>query len=188
MKIIGLDISTNCTGWAVIEDGKLLKYGYIKTSTTKKRSNKYIKIDCVVDALKNVFEMHKIEHIYIEEILHKFKGGKSSARSISSLAKFNGSVSYKMHELFITPIHIDFKAARKHFAIRNPTRLEKKRKITVKNFVLDYVKNSEPNFKLEFNRNNNIKSELFDAVDAIVIAKYAWHLYHQKDRSALIAC
>ena len=92
MSILGLDISTSCTGWSIINpQGIIVDIGYIDLSKEKSIFKKAKKVK---DELFNIFETNKIEAVFIEENLQSFRSGFSSAATISTLAKFNGIVSF----------------------------------------------------------------------------------------------
>lgn len=65
MKIMGIDPSISCSGWVLIEDGKLKKYGTIRTSTDDNKRFLYIfnEFDKLIKKL-NPDEIH-VETPYI---------------------------------------------------------------------------------------------------------------------------
>jgi len=109
---------------------------------------------------------HPITHIYIEQPLHMFMRGKSSAKTLSTLMTFNGIVSWLVYELFeIEPEYIAATSARKHCGIKV------KRGEKAKEVVLKYLLDTEPAFHVEYTKFGNPKPESYDRADAIVVAK-----------------
>ena len=96
--ILGLDISTSCTGWCILNDsGTLVAMGSIKLAGSK---SVYDKTEMVKKSFSDIKEKHPISHIYVEENLQAYRPGFSSAKTILALAKFNGIVSYVANEIF----------------------------------------------------------------------------------------
>ena len=91
--ILGLDISTSCTGWCIIDsiDSRLLKMGHIELSREKKFLTK---AEIVKESLVCISREWDIKTIFIEENLQAFRPGFSSAKTLMTLARFNGIVSY----------------------------------------------------------------------------------------------
>ena len=115
--ILGLDISTSCTGCCILEEsGKLIDMGAIQLS---KKKCVYSKAIFTRSVLAEILKKHKIEKIYIEENLQSFRSGFSSAKTLSTLARFNGIVSFISFETFnLIPVHINVNAARKSLGIK----------------------------------------------------------------------
>ena len=115
--ILGLDVSTSCTGWSILDtSGNLVKMGSI--SLTKK-PGLYKKAEYVRDVLREIENKHKITYVYIEENLQSFRRGFSSAKTLSTLARFNGVVSMVSYDIFgIEPEHINVNFARKSLGIK----------------------------------------------------------------------
>jgi|TARA_E500000331_G_scaffold351816_1_gene399184 hypothetical protein len=116
MISLGLDISTSCTGWCILDhDNSILDIGYINTS---KEKSLFKKAEIVSNHLDTVDEKFKIDNIFIEENLQSFRSGFSSARTISTLAKFNGIVSFLCFDKFSKePIFLNVNSARKSLNI-----------------------------------------------------------------------
>ncbi len=69
-------------------------------------------------------------------------GGKSSAKTLSTLTRFNGIVSWLVYEMFeMEPKFIGSTSARKHAGIKVP------RGQKAKQVVLQYLLDNEPAFK-----------------------------------------
>ena len=116
MSVLGLDISTSCTGWCVLKDsGEILEIGFIDTSKEKGLFDKGIIVQKEIARIKNRFY---IEKIFIEENLQSFRTGFSSAQTISTLSKFNGIVSFIcFQELKREPVFFNVNRARKLLSI-----------------------------------------------------------------------
>tara|TARA_B100000287_G_scaffold424121_1_gene468302 strand:- start:836 stop:1396 length:561 start_codon:yes stop_codon:yes gene_type:complete len=175
--ILGIDISTSITGFAVVGDGQLLHYSSINL---KKYKGVFAKAEALKEHIEDFFEnyqldqdtdgwgksKHPIENIYIEQPLHMFMRGKSSAKTLSTLMTFNGIVSWLIYELFeIEPEYISASSARKKAGIKVP-RGEKAKKV-----VLEHLLSTEPAFNIEYTKHGNPKAESYDRADAIVIAR-----------------
>jgi Holliday junction resolvasome RuvABC endonuclease subunit len=186
--ILGIDISTSITGFAIVADGQLVNYDSIDM---RKCGDMFDKTIAIKEKLLDLYEMYQcnnddsarfgssefpIEHIYIEQSLHMFMGGKSSAKTLSTLTRFNGIVSWLVYELFeIKPKFIGASSARKQAGIKVP------RGQKAKQVVLEYLLKNEPAFKIEYTKHGNPKPESYDRADAIVIAT-AGHNLEQKNQ------
>ena len=184
--ILGIDISTSITGFAVVGDGQLLHYSSIDL---RKYKNVFAKAEAIREYIADFFEnyqldqenssgwgesKHPIEKIYIEQPLHMFMRGKSSAKTLSTLMTFNGIVSWLVYELFeIKPEYIAATSARKHCGIKVP------RGQKAKEVVLEHLLQHEPAFKIEYTKHGNPKPESYDRADAIVVAKAGYILSGQ---------
>ena len=175
--VLGVDISTSITGFAVVADNVLVWYDSIDL---RKHKGFFAKTIAIKEKLMDIYEMYQlnnedripgnsefpIEHIYIEQSLHMFMGGKSSAKTLSTLTRFNGVVAWLLFELFeIEPEFIGASTARKTVGIRVP-RGEKAKQV-----VLKYLLDNEPTFKVQYTHKGNPKPESFDRADAIIIAR-----------------
>jgi len=176
--ILGIDVSTSITGFAVIGDGQLLHYSSIDL---RKYKNTFKKAEVLKEHIIDFFENYQLEqedpqgwgesnypikHIYIEQPFTFFNSGGSSAKTMATLQKFNGIVSWLVYELFeIEPKYITATSARKLAGIKVP------RGQKAKQVVLQHLLDTEPAFKIEYTKYGNPKPESYDKADAIVIAK-----------------
>ena len=93
-----------------------LELGYIPLSKTKWT---YEKEQRVLESLEDVSRRHKIDRVCIEENLQTFKTGLSSAKTLASLARFNGIVSYLSQKVYgISPEFLNVNSARKSVGIK----------------------------------------------------------------------
>ena len=186
--ILGVDVSTSITGFAVVADDILVYYDSVDL---RKYKNIFQKTVAIKEKILDIFEMYQldndtkcggdsdypIKHIYIEQSLHMFMGGKSSAKTLSLLTRFNGIVSWLLFELFeIEPKFIGASSARKQVGIKVP------RGQKAKQVVLEKLLDTEPTFKIEYTSKGNPKPESYDRADAIVIAR-AGYLLEQEQES-----
>lgn len=65
MKILGLDTSTTSTGYAVLDDNKLISYGTIKTP---KKADLLDKIIYIEEHIKQIIKVKEVEFIVIEDL------------------------------------------------------------------------------------------------------------------------
>ena len=110
--ILGLDVSTSTTGYCVLDNhGKLVELNAISLSRHKTVYDKAAQIKNVFNVLKKQYE---IKQIFVEENLQAFRPGFSSAKTILTLAKFNGITCLLANQEFgIVPIDINVNVARK---------------------------------------------------------------------------
>lgn len=176
--VLGIDISTSITGFAVVGDGQLLHYSSVDL---RKHKGIFEKANFLKKYIEDLFENYQldqedslrwgaseypIEKIYIEQPLHMFMKGKSSAKTLSALMTFNGVVSWLVYEMFeIEPKYLAATSARKHCGIK-VRRGEKSKEV-----VLQHLLDNEPAFKISYTKYGNPKAESYDQADAIVIAK-----------------
>jgi len=183
--ILGIDISTSITGFAIVGDGQLLHYSSIDL---RKYGDVFEKAEVVRDYLENLFENYQldneifmgeskfpIEQIYIEQPLHMFMRGKSSAKTLSTLMTFNGVISWLVYELFeIKPQYIAATSARKRCGIKV------KRGEKAKQVVLKHLLENEKAFKIEYTKFGNPKPESYDRADAIVVAMAGYSIEEEQ--------
>lgn len=163
--ILGLDISTSITGYTVVDDKDIVLSG---AWDTRKYKDFFRKVEVVKEGLEGIYREHgkRITSVYIEQSLQSFRSGFSSAKTLSTLSRFNGIVSWLVYEKYeITPEYIAATSARKICGIKIP-KGEK-----AKSVVLKYLLDNEPCFSVEYTRNGNPKPESYDIADSIVIAK-----------------
>ncbi len=176
--VLGVDISTSITGFAIVADEQLVFYDSIDL---RKHKNVFDKTIAIKEKILDLYEMYQcnnddswrmgeskypIEHIFIEQPFTFFNSGGSSAKTMATLQKFNGIVSWLLYEVFeIQPEYVGATSARKHCGIKVP------RGQKAKQVVLEHLLKTEPAFKVEYTRHGNPKPESYDRADAIVIAR-----------------
>ncbi len=92
--ILALDISTSCTGWCVFDENGYRDIGYINLS---KHKGMYEKASRVKTELLNLMIKHPYDKVIVEENLQAFRPGFSSAKTLMTLAQFNGVVRWICH-------------------------------------------------------------------------------------------
>jgi hypothetical protein len=183
--ILGVDVSTSITGFAVVADGQLVYYDSIDL---RKYKNVFDKTIAIKEKILDLYEMYQlnnddtssagwgdssypIQHIYVEQPFTFFNSGGSSGKTMAALQRFNGIVSWLLFEVFeIRPEYIGATSARKQVGIKVP------RGQKAKQVVLEHLLDTEPAFKVEYTRHGNPKPESYDRADAIVIAKAGWEI------------
>jgi len=162
---LGLDISTSITGATIIQDSKILKTTFWDTRNKNKFPTIYDKAKFVKTQLEDLAFDYKISQIYIEQSLHSFRSGFSSAQTLSTLSRFNGIVSWICWDLFkIQPEMIAATSARKQAG------LAIKRGENAKEKVLDFVLDKFPQIEIQYTKHGNPKPGTLDMCDSIVIA------------------
>lgn len=163
MRILGLDISTSCTGFAIVnEKNNLIEYGAWDMKNKKKFPDIFEKAEYIGNELSKL----NVDHIFIEQNLFMFQQGASSAKVLNQLSKFNGMVSILCYYyLKIKPEYISSGTARK----LNNIKISKGSK--AKNVVIEHLLDFEPSFVVDYTAKGNIAPKFYDMADAIVIAK-----------------
>jgi len=181
--ILGLDISTSITGLAVVAEGQIVHYDSIDLRKYKDMFAKSVEMK---ERLMDLYEMYQcdndftpklcgyaeypIEHIFIEQPFTFFNSGGSSAKTMATLQKFNGIISWMIYELFeIKPEYIGATQARKLCGIKVP-RGQKAKKV-----VIEHLLNTEKAFSIEYTSHGNPKPESYDRADAIIIAQAGYN-------------
>ena len=163
--VLGLDISTSITGYTLIDGDKIILNGAWDTRKYKDFFEKVIHVKAGLEEIHKQYGK-QIGAIYIEQSLQSFRSGFSSAKTLSTLSRFNGIVSWLAYDLFkIKPEYLAATSARKLCGIKIP-RGEKAKPVVLK-FLLD----NEPSFVIDYTRHGNPKPESYDRADSLVIAK-----------------
>ncbi|GAB9463295.1 hypothetical protein Gpo141_00000760 [Globisporangium polare] len=184
VRVLGLDINTNSTGFAVLtEHGRLCQWGHV--STAHIQSSDILSIAHAIDsALGDVHIRVAKEtggdaqqlswHVGIEDFMRMYRFGRFHNKGIFQLAQLNGIVSYacwqrfSAHGVGATPTHTHPSAARAFLGIA----ASKKKKAgakgdsDIKEQVMAFVQQQEPQlFSASSNDNSSIghsTASLFD--------------------------
>lgn len=171
IKILGLDISTSVVGYTILnENNEILECNYLDLS---KEKDYYKKVDSFKNLLISIKLMHEIDHIGIEDIMSKFSSGKSSAKTIITLARFNGTASYVARDMFgVDPEHINVLRARKLAIGYNPNKNSLADGEDVKEHIRKiFDKEYNINWPMMIRKPEKHAKQTYDMVDSIVIAK-----------------
>jgi len=176
--VLGLDISTSITGATLLDlDGNILLCEAWDMRNKNHFHSLYDKAG-FIEAKLNEIKLKKniiVEEIYIEQSLHSFKSGFSSAQVLSTLSRFNGIVSWISFSTFNKcPILIAATSARKQCGIK----IQKGTK--AKEQVLQYILDNIPDIAIQYTKHGNPKPGSYDRADSWVIAKAGLELWKQK--------
>ena len=175
--ILGLDISTSITGVTVLDNsGEVVLCDVWDLRKDKGFFQKVEKTKVLLEALARD---QQIEKIFIEQSLQSFRTGFSSAQTLSTLARFNGTLSWLCYELFgIEPEFLGASTARKLCGIKVP------RGRKAKEVVLEKILDTEPSFVVEYTKYGNPKPGTYDRADSLVIAKAGYEICKEKNLSS----
>ena len=175
--ILALDISTSCTGWCVFDENGLRGSGYIDLS---KHKGMYEKAGEVKSELLCLTIKYPFTKVVVEENLQAFRPGLSSAKTLMTLAQFNGVIRWICHaDLHSEVESINVNSARKTVGLK----LDRKSKKKTKEQVWDWVneQNSTDNNRIEWpyktlksgpnKGKTRLCNEAYDIADAYVIGK-----------------
>ena len=173
--ILGLDISTSITGYTLIDNnGKVTVNDAIDT---RKYKNFFEKAQVVEERLSLIGSSYKPTRVFIEQSLQSFRSGFSSAKTLSTLARFNGIVSWMCYKFWdIEPEYIAATSARKKAGI-TVTKGTKG-----KDAVMKYVVDNVPDVLIEYTKHNNPKPHCYDKADSWVVARAGWIICQNKEK------
>jgi len=174
--ILGLDISTSITGATVVDDfGNMVYNEFWDTRNKNKFSSLYEKAQFIKDELVYINDKFYIDEIFIEQSLQSFRSGFSSAKTLSTLSRFNGIVSWLCYDLFgEEPEMIAASSARKTAGVTI------KRGENAKEKVFQFVVDKEPLFLVEYTKHGNPKPGMYDKSDSYIIAKAGFNVGNRK--------
>ena len=186
---IGLDISTVVVGITILDSNtsELISMEAVKLNKARFK-DVWDKADHIHNALTNAFDLvrYKANRIFVEEAHMKFTPGFSSAKTLFTLSRFNGIVSYQAHKLFgVKPIMVNVRTARKILGIKINRKDKSK---TTKDKVFEIVRTRNPDFPWEQHiaKTGHSKGQMvygkenYDISDAWVICKGGQLIYPQK--------
>ncbi len=169
--ILGLDISTSVIGICLV-DGRQTKMDFLNL---EKKKDIFQKASLFKSKLEEIKKSNEISVVGIEENLQAFRPGLSSAKTILTLARFNGICSYISEEVFgIIPEFVNVNSARKN----NGVKINRKSDKNTKEQILDFVSSKEPSFAWPTRvlksgpRKDTVVllKECYDMADAYIIA------------------
>jgi len=171
--VLALDISTSCTGWCVFDENGFRDIGFIDLS---KYTGMYEKAGKVKSELLNLLIKYPYTKVIVEENLQAFRPGLSSAKTLMTLAQFNGVIRWICYSDLDSEVEsINVNTARKTVGLK----IDKKSKKKTKEQVWEWVKDQEQSIiwpkKILKSGSNKGKERLleqcFDMADAYVIGK-----------------
>lgn len=171
--ILGLDISTSIIGVCVLKDNKIVHTDYIDL---RKVGDFFSKAATVDEYFQNL--EYPIEHIFIEQALMFFRRGGSTAKTMATLQRFNGVVSWLAHKRFdIIPEYVTPIGARSKCGIK-VSKGKKAKEVVMEHFV------ESKEFQIDYTRYGNIQKYCYDIADAVVVARAGYHtLEEQKNNT-----
>jgi len=180
--ILGLDISTSIIGATVLDvTGEVVYCEAWDLRNKRHFPNIFAKVQRFKQVMGNLYQINKypIDSIFIEQSLMAFRPGFSSAKTILTLAKFNGILSYVCQQDFgVEPQYIGASTARKSCGIKIP-KGEKAKEV-----VLQYVLDNEPNFVVEYTKQGNPKPGSYDRADSLIIARAGYNSWKEKSSNS----
>jgi len=167
MFVLGLDVSTSITGATVLDSsGNVLKSEFWDTRNKNKFKSLYEKGASIRDRLLQINKNFKITEVFIEQSLQSFRSGFSSAKTLSTLSRFNGIISWMCFDIFeVNPQMIAASSARKKAGLKI------KRGENAKEKVLNFVVDKYPEVRIEYTKHGNPKPGTYDLCDSLIIAK-----------------
>lgn len=150
MRVLGLDTSTTSTGYAIIDNGKLIDYGCIKPPKDLDTIDRIIYIEKEV---KEIIFKKEIEYVVIEELAIMRNG--LTAKILAGLL-YHLIIEFRKRELLTVLVRPS--EARKG-------RITGKNRQELKQNAIDYVKNKY-----------KIKDVNDDIADSIILAEYGSEL------------
>lgn len=165
--ILGLDISTSITGFCVLDaSGEVIRANAWDTRNKNKYATVFDKARFIKENLCEIKAQYPIEKVFIEKPFSFFGSGGSTAKTMATLQRFNGIISWICYSTFDKiPEYYTAQQARKLNGIKISRGTKAKKEIV--KWLLD----SEPSFSVEYTSHGNPKPKYFDIADAIVIAK-----------------
>jgi len=181
----GLDLSSSKFGCTILINGVIFECFGVKFDT---KDDLYGRVEQFKEFIfENISERYpQIKKIYVEDYLRKFTPGKSSAKSIFTLASMNNMCSYMLKSEFkIETVPVAAATARKMVLGTIPKNRGGK---DIKEYVYDELmsQNKEAKKVIEDHvsemkkQNKRLKKKMpdliYDITDSMVIALSAWKL------------
>lgn len=113
--ILALDISTSITGFCIFNEWNVVHIGHIDL---RKEKDFFKKIDLVKEKIEALHKQYNLKEVAIEEAFQSFGRGLSSAKTLFTLAKFNGIIQYIVFSLGLNTSVINVNNARKLVGIK----------------------------------------------------------------------
>ncbi len=196
MKILGLDISTSNVGVCVVDtEGPQNEFVCLAIGIPiSSKKGLYVKSCVIQNVLREISERHKIDVIAVEESLQAFRRNMSSAKTISTLNRFNGMISFIARDLFDCPLVLG-----NVISVRNKIglKINKKSSQNTKEQVFEWVRSHEamrsfdwPTKILKSGPNKGMirfESYCYDISDAFVMALWGSKYLKKEDLDPTIS-
>jgi Holliday junction resolvasome RuvABC endonuclease subunit len=173
--ILGLDISTSCTGVTILDyTGRVI----LNDCWKFKEDDVTDKLERAKKEIKDLKKKYPITEVFVEESLQAFRPGFSSAKTILSLAKFNGILCWMIwEEMKIKVQYIGSTTARKTCGIKVIKGTPAKQQ------VMEWMLQNQTWFKVENKKNSeNIKDHFYDMADSWVVAQAGLLLLNKESK------
>ena len=176
--LLGLDISTSMVGYTILDlDGNIVKIGHFDLTKIKKTI--WDKVDFMKSKLEEINKKHNISRVIIEEPLSKFSKGKSSSHTISLLMRFNGIISYLIHNIMkIDAIYYSPSSARKICGLKMLSKAAcRKQKIKwkpQKEQAFEQMNAQAPfvnSYRWPLKRTGKLKDFCYDEMDSYIVCR-----------------
>ena len=174
MYTLGLDISTSNVGFVVLDKSLSLIYADALNLSTDKTLTQ--KADKVQQKILEISKKFSVSQVAIEQNLQAFRPGFSSAKTLFTLARFNGVVTYLLSKtLGLEVSEINVNHARKVVGLKINRKSDKK----TKEQVWDWVSSRDlAGFKWPYKTISRgqrkgrviLAEQAYDIADAYVIA------------------
>jgi hypothetical protein len=161
----------------MFDEDELKGIGYIDLS---KHKGMYEKAGRVKTELFNLTILYPFTEVVVEENLQAFRPGLSSAKTLMTLAQFNGVVRWICHSDLNTEVEsINVNSARKTVGLKIDRKSKKKTKEQVWDWVRSVNSNDEYNIEWPYKvlksgpskGQTRLCNEAYDMADAYVIGK-----------------
>ena len=177
--ILGLDVSTSITGITLLDKSGEIVYN--TSVDTRKYKNFFKKAEEFEHEITHLWRSTNIDllpkRVFIEQSLQSFRSGFSSAKTLSTLSRFNGVVSWIIYKHWgIEPEYIAASSARKLAGVK----ITKDKK--AKQCVIEHVLNNVPAVTIEYTKYGNPKPHCYDKADSWVVARAAWLSCQNKEK------
>ncbi|KAJ0404755.1 hypothetical protein P43SY_005579 [Pythium insidiosum] len=191
LRILGLDVNTNSTGYTVLRaDGRVVSWGHIATTQYKSADVLDIAhaIKCALDDVQRDEESAAASRVTwrvgIEDFMRMYSFGKYHNKGIFQLAQLNGVVSYTCWQQFgCRPLHTHPTAARSLLGVSATGKASAGK---VKDQVMAMVLRREgdgaalwPTFTCH-RRNGHFCDAAFDIADSFVVADHMRWMHWQR--------
>jgi hypothetical protein len=170
--IFGFDISSSCIGWAIFRNNQYSDSGFIKFKTAK--TNLYERCSFFAHWFEAKLRYLNVYNLKVAIEAPKMAHSASTARTLSTLQRFNGMVSYAIYARSGTDLEmVDERHARKQCGIKlikykknDPDKIKEKIQAGNHIMALDWF----PKEHITYKKTGTIRDECYDETDAVIIA------------------